>query len=315
VWSRTIDEVTTTQYCRIERHRHRCAPGSRHQFHPGPRHPSAGNRDFPGPRVFVDGQTVVVLTHRCCGINVRGFEATFSFISQDGGRTFDGGRMIGTAELDSAVLGPGATLGVMSGNGDVGVQSAPLAGPRTSAAATILRGSFFFNGGIGLAGTQLVVGISDGTKAFTARQVGPQPNDARSWQAQPDGAFAEIPALAGGPAGLFELASTQEDQIGWRRYDQASGLFGAPAMVTEDGIFGAGAQDAAGRLHASWEHFGGLYYSRSAPGGAAFEPPRRLVRSDDGFFDQAISAGPTGLGWIAWDADTRRGLVRAIAVP
>jgi hypothetical protein len=315
VWSRTIGDVTTTQYCRIKRRKHACAPGSRHQFHPGPRNPPGGNRDFDGPRIFLNGQTVVVVTHRCCGAGVgTDFEVTFRFVSRDGGRTFDRGRLIGTTELGAAVLGPGETLNAMGSNGDVDVQTAPLAGPVTTAEATILRGDFFFNGGIGFAGTQLVVGISDGTTAFTARTVGPQPNDAGSWRAQPDGAFIEIPALAGGPAGLFELAADGDDRIGWRRYDPATGLFGAPQFVAPDGIFGAGTQDAAGRLHASWEHFGALRYSRSAPGGASFERARAVVRSGSGFFNPAIAAGPTGLGWIAWDS-LRRGRVRAIAVP
>jgi hypothetical protein len=302
VWSSTDGEVTTTHYCRVGRSGRGCAAGSERTFLPGGAPPpqTGGNEDFAGPRVFVSGATVYVVTTRCCGVpgTPIGFsEGTFVFTSPDGGSTFDGGALIGNVGPDDAVLLPGALFIATgtSGQGGAAVQAAPLGGPPTEAEADLLPGRTLIAKTLGFAGATLVGAFSDGKHAFTARLNAPPPNanDPAQWSAVPDGSYRDVASLAGGKAGLYALVESKGSRIGWRKYSAKRGKFGGSHTIAQRfSIFENGSQDPSGRLHAVWVSGNGIWYSRK-PRGKRYQRRHRVARGSR-FFSLQVAANGQG---------------------
>jgi hypothetical protein len=319
VWSSTDGEVTTTHYCRVARNARGCAAGSERTFLPGGAPPPAtgGNEDFNGPRVFLNGATVYVVTSRCCGVpgTPIGFsQATFVFTSPDGGNTFDGGVLIGSVGPDDAVLIPGSTLIATGTSAQAGaaVQAVPLAGPPTAAEADLFPGRTLVDKRLGFAGGTLIGAFSDTKHAFTARLNGPNANDPAGWSGVQDGSYTDVAALAGGKAGLYELAESKRNFIGWRKYSAKRGKFGSSHTIAPRfSIFPDGSQDPSGRLHAVWVSGNGVWYSRK-PKGKRYQRRHRVVKGSR-FFSLQVAANGKGRGWIAWDSNAQ-GRVGAIAV-
>jgi hypothetical protein len=318
-WSSTDGEVTTTHYCRVARGGRGCAAGTERTFLPGGAPPpqTGGNEDFDGPRVFVSGATVYVVTTRCCGVpgTPIGFsEGTFVFTSPDGGNTFDGGVLIGNVGPDDAVLIPGSAFIATgtSAQGGAAVQAAPLAGPPTEAEADLMPGTTLIAKTLGFAGATLVGAFSDGRHAFTARLTGSTVNDPAGWAVQQDGGYRDVASLAGGKAGLYALVESTRSRIGWRKYSARRGKFGASHTIAPRfSIFENGSQDPSGRLHAVWVSGNGIWYSRK-PRGKGYQRRHRVAKGSR-FFDLQVAANGKGRGWVAWDSNTQ-GRVGAIAV-
>jgi hypothetical protein len=319
VWSSTADDITTTHYCKVARRGRGCLAGSERTFLPNGAPPpqTGGNEDFDGPRVFLHGATVYVVTHRCCGVpnTPIGFsDGTFVFTSADGGNSFDGGVLIGSVSPDDAVLLPGSSLIATgtSAQGGAAVQAAPLAGPPTNAEADLMPGSTLVDKHLGFAGGTLIGGFSDGKHAFTARLNGPNANDPAAWSAQPDGGYRDVAALAGGKAGLYELVESRTSRIGWRKYSAKRGKFGRSHTIAQRfSIFPDGSQDASGRLHAVWVGDRGIWYSRKSKG-KRYQRRHRIIKGNN-FFSLQVAANRKGRGWVAWDSNTQ-GKVGAIAI-
>ena len=76
------------------------------------------------------------------------------------------------------------------------------------------------------------------------------------------------------------------------------------------------ALDGAGRLHVAWFQTNPtrIFYTRSGPGGAAFEPQRTLWREEDGSFEAAptVAAGGDGGVYVFWHAGGREDADRAV---
>lgn len=99
----------------------------------------------------------------------------------------------------------------------------------------------------------------------------------------------------------------------------------APARVNSDrrSAVGVGpmdggqvALDADGRLHVTWFQTNPtrIFYTRSAPGGGAFEPQRALWQEPDGSFEAAPTVAADGDGgvYVFWHAGGREDAERAV---
>jgi hypothetical protein len=319
VWSSTDGDITTTHYCRVARSGRACAAGTERTFLPNGAPPpsTGGNEDFDGPRVFLNGSTVRVITHRCCGVPSTpiGFsEGTFVFTSADGGNTFDAGVLVGNVSIDDALVVGGTSLLTTgtSGAGGAAVQGTALAGPPTTAEVDLLPGTTLVDKHLALAGQTLVGAFSDTKHAFTARLVGQNLNDPAAWSAVQDGSYPDVAALAGGKAGLYELAESKSSRIGWRKYSAKRGKFGSSHTIAQRfSIFPDGSQDPSGRLHAAWVGDRGIWYSRK-PKGKRYQRRHRVIRGNR-FFSLQVAANGKGRGFIAWDSNTQ-GKVGAIAI-
>jgi hypothetical protein len=85
-------------YCQIAERKRSCA---------GERTLTAPGSDAGGPRVLLTGNTVVVVTTRCCIDADDGGSVTYAFTSSDGGASFSDAMDIGANLLADAELGPG----------------------------------------------------------------------------------------------------------------------------------------------------------------------------------------------------------------
>ena len=318
VWSSTAGDITTTHYCRVARSGRGCQGGSERTFIPNGAPPpsTGGNEDFDGPRVFLNGSTVYVVTHRCCSVpnTPIGFsDATFVFTSPDGGNTFDAGLLIGTVSPDDGLLAQGSFIATgTSAQAGAAVQNAPLAGPATAPEVDLFPGKTLIAKTLGFAGGTLVGAFSDGNHAFTAHLAGPTFNDPAGWTGVQDGSYRDVASLAGGKAGLYELAESKSSRIGWRKYSSESGRFGSLHTIAQRlSIFPNGSQDPSGRLHAVWVAGRGIYYSRK-PKGKRYQRAHRAIKGNN-FFSLQVAANGKGRGWIAWDSNTQ-GKVGAIAI-
>ena len=88
----------------------------------------------------------------------------------------------------------------------------------------------------------------------------------------------------------------------------------AVGMGPMDG--GQVALDGDGRLHAAWFQTNPtrIFYTRSDPGGAAFEPQRTLWQEEDGSFEASptLAAGDGGGVYVFWHAGGREDADRAV---
>jgi hypothetical protein len=309
-------------YCQIAERKRSCA---------GERTLTAPGSDAGGPRVLLTGNTVVVVTTRCCIDADDGGSVTYAFTSSDGGASFSAAMDIGANLLADAELGPGPNA-VSTFGPDFAVL--PLGGPPDDAKADLTPGSF---GGLATNGNPVdsiafldaatpIVATSDGARfGFRRFLAGTAFEDAAAWGPFVDLGRGDLPKLASlpdGSKGTYLLAHVPRGERDfafevrrWNGTTFAKGVeIGRSGATTSREFF----QDAGGRLHAIW-----LQPRRGAPAallhrtsknGTTWSKRACLVAKrypkrprpgqrppDDQFFDLEAAAGPDGSGLIVWD--------------
>jgi hypothetical protein len=296
------DNHNTLQFCRLPRGASACdishsiaAPGA------------TTLRAF----VAVSGSRVVVVQYRYPLTGADPPPAIWAFTSTNRGASFDAGHSVGTLPFFDAVFGPGDTLSGVTNN-QAAFQNVPLDGGSAGAAFATLSTDYLYQGTVGLldAATPLAVFTGAGDTAVARRYDGSGSlNDATNWTPAEALGVARYPKLAGGPSGLFLLATAADDHTVFARKWTGS-AFGAAATV------GGGAtsptlaafEDAAGRLHAVFERgdANGLHLIHAVSddgatwrsGTAASQNPG----TEGGFADTRIATAPDHVGVAVWRA-------------
>ena len=321
VWNEGLpSEPDVTHYCRVPRAATSCE--SSRTFLPTSNSPT-NNEDFDGPRVFVGGSIVIVMTHRCCGgYPPAGSDATIIYTSTDGGQTFDGGQVVGTADMSGdAIAGPTGMLSTISDVVTGGTfYQAHTPGAFNSASANLGDGSGqWYSGTLGLIDANTPIATFDDLDTTFWRRYGGSGsyNDVANWTATATVGAGDDGTLAYGPAGVWLLYRTGDpgDRTYVARAYTGSG-FGSPVpvSVTGDPIFADFFQDPGGRLHAVWVDGSRDLVYRRADDAANYGPITELVPADFAIFHLEVAAGADGEGWVVWDANSNNGRVRAAAL-
>ena len=310
-----------THYCRVPPGGTACAASS--QFVPAAADPN-NNEDFDGPRVFVSGSIVVVMTHRCCGgFPPAGSDGIVIFVSTDGGATFGSGEVVGNAEMaGDAILGPGPVFSTISDVVTGGTfYQAQSRGTFTDQSANLGDSgpSQSYSGSLALidAGTPIAT-FDDLETTFWRRYTGSGSlNDVANWTPTATVGPGDDGTLAYGSSGvwlLYRTGTPGDTTYVARRFLGAE--FGTPIRVTETGdpIFADFSQDAGGRLHAVWlEGSRALMYRRSDDG-SNWGPVTELQDPTFSVFHLQVGAGGDGEGWAVWDSNSDTAPVRAVAL-
>ena len=310
-----------THYCRVPPGGTACATSS--QFVPPAADPS-NNEDFDGPRVFVAGSIVIVMTHRCCGgFPPAGSDGIVIFVSTNGGSTFGSGEVVGNGEMaGDAILGPGARFSTISDVVTGGTfYQAQSRGTFTDVSANLGDSgpSQSYSGSLALidVGTPIAT-FDDLDTTFWRRYTGSGSlNDVANWTPTATVGPGDEGRLAYGPSGvwlMYRTGTPGDTTYVARRFTGAG--FGSPIRVTETGdpIFADYSQDAGGHLHAVWlEGSRALMYRRSDDG-TSYGPITRLMAATFGVFNLEVGAGSDGEGWAVWDSNSDTGPVRAVAL-
>jgi hypothetical protein len=202
--------------------------------------------------VTVSGSRIAVVQYRY-PLVAPDIAGVYEFISTNGGTSFDGGRRVGTVPFYEAVVGPGDTLSGATDNG-TSFQNVSLDGTSVAASTSAqLSVDHPYRATVGLvdAATPLTVFTSGDDAAQYRRYDGSGSlNDAVNWTPAVDLGAAAYPKLAGGPSGLFLLATAPNNSVFARKWNGTS--FGPPVTVSDraDAPSLHTSQDAAGRLHA-----------------------------------------------------------------
>jgi hypothetical protein len=271
------------------------------------------------PHVFVDGQTVRILTYRY-GLSPGPFAQDLLLTSTDGGKSFAPPVSVGTLEASDAVAGPGAAISIVSSATATApsYQRVPTDGSAPATTAARLSSGYPQDSTVGLlAGATPVAASTDGGSApriSYSRYQGGDPNADASWSSD----FlttASAPQLAGGPTGLFMLATfgnATDARLEVFKADEA-GRFprgGAGVSDSQAGGFAASAlvQDDGGVLQAIYSGGEGntQLFENAAPGTTIFGTPSKLVK-DTSFLRLEAAAGRDHAGVAVWHTGTGDG--------
>lgn len=308
VWDAVAaDNTSTTYYCRVARNGAKCLPGSERTFAP-----VAGDQDFAGPRVYLRGKNVLVVTSRCCtsadapdgsSYGTR----TFAISSADGGATFGEPRWIGTQAPDvGATLARGAFLALGIAGDGTALLSSPLDG--FSGPAKTVTPKLASSGGVGISPRGDVVAFADAQNNVFAGALDGDPN-AATIDFKSLGKGSDVVVTAG-PSGVdvFYKTNGRDQRYIVRRYRGT--MSSRIAAVSEAGfpIFGNAFQDGLGRIHAVWQGDRGLTYRRSAKSGRNFGAPRRLSAKTR-YFNLVVAANRGGQAAVVYDSNGFSGRV------
>jgi hypothetical protein len=319
VWNEGLPaDPDVTHYCRVPRGGTDCAISR--TFVPISNSPT-NNEDFDGPKVFVGGSTVIVMTHRCCGgYPPAGSDGTIIYTSTDNGQTFDSGQVVGTADISGdAIVGPTGQLSTISDVVTGGTFYQALApGSFTSASANLGNSGSLqsYSGSLGLIDANTPIATFDDLDTtFWRRYAGSGSyNDVASWTPTATVGPGADGTLASGPNGVWLLYLTGDP--GDRRYvaRRFTGAgFGSPVNVTPigDPIFADFFQDPSGRTHAVWVDDGRDLVYRRADNATGYGPITQLAPANFNIFHLQVAAGADGEGWVAWDENSVNDRVRA----
>ena len=314
-------EPDVTHYCQVPRGGMACTVSQ--TFVPAGSSPT-NNVDFDGPKVFVIGGAVTVMTKRCCG----GFppgrgEAVIIYTSTDGGATFGPQQVVGDANIaGDAIVGPGGRLSTISDVVTGGTfYQAHTPGTYNEFDANLGDGpSQSYSGSLALIDANTPIATFDDLDTtFWRRYTGTgDPNDVANWTPTTAVGPGEEGRLAYGPSGVWLLyrTGTPGDSTYVQRAFTGTG-WGTPAPVTETGgpIFADFFQDPAGRHHAVWlDGPRRLVYRRSNADGVTYGLVTELDGSSSSHFHLEVAAGADGEGWVVWDANSDTSFVRAVAL-
>lgn len=304
------DNPASLQFCRLPRGATACdvqhaiaAPGT------------TASRAF----VTVSGTRVAVVQYRYpqSGSEPAGM---YEFISTDGGATFGAGRRVGTIPFFEAVAGPGETLsGVTDANSGGGLlQNVPLAGasPATTGSAQLFGADHPYRGTVGFLGATPVTVFTSGDDAAQFRRYDGTGslNVAANWTAAIDLGFASYPKLAGGPGGLFLLATAADKSVFARKFDGSA--FG-PAVTIAAGVDAptlSAFQDTAARVHAVFAHGDAdglhLMYASSDDGTTWSSSTVATQSPPVGIADTRVATAPDHVGVAVYRAGNPVGEIR-----
>ena len=307
------ENPASLQFCRLPRGAAAC--DIRHAITaPG----TTANRAF----VTVSGARVAVVQYRypLSGPEPPGM---YEFISTDGGATFDAGRRVGTIPFFEAVKGPGDTLsGVTDANSGGGLfQNVPLDGtsPATTASAQLFGADHPYRGTVGLFGTAALAVFTSGDDAAQYRWSGAflGLNNPANWSAPGAPGFASYPKLAGGPRGLFLLATAADNSLFARKFIPASSF--TPPVTVANGVDAPSVhafEDGAGRLHAVFAHGDAdglhLMYASSEDGTTWSSSTVATQSPPVGIADTRVATAPDPIGVAVYRAAAE---IRVQAVP
>jgi hypothetical protein len=258
--------------------------------------------------VVVSGSRVIVLQYRYGGVS-----GMYAFTSADGGASFSPGRVVGSVPFFEAVPGPGDTLSGVTNAESAGAafQNVPLDGSANNPATyATLSPDHPYNGAIGLidAATPLAVSTNGSDAGQFRYYTGTGDlNDVAHWTPPSDLGLARYPKLAGGPSGLFLIATAADNAVFARKWNGAT--FGAPVTIAA----GADAptlstfQDAAGRLHAIFVRgdADGLHLIHAvSDDGTSWRSGTVVTQTaaEGGFSATRIATAPDHVGVAVWNA-------------
>ena len=283
------------------------------------------------PFIAVSGDRVVVVQSRYGG-DIPGFRAVLAFTSTDRGATFGPAKVVGDVVMNEAVIGPGDTLSGVTNAESGGTQfqnvpidgSAPTdAGGASMTGEAVLSTDHPYNASVGFidASTPLAVFTDGSDRAQFRRYTGSGGlNDVANWTGAVDIGTVRHPKLAGGPAGLFMLGTTDVNDVFVRRWDGTT--FAPPVSLgTKDEPPGQHLfQDAAGRLHAVFARgeADGLHLVHAvSDDGAAWRlgtVETQSVAQAGGMGDLRVATAADHIGVAAWSAGAGAPDVRVAAV-
>ena len=313
VWdSVSADETSTTHYCQVPRTARACAAATHRTFAP-----VVGDSDFAGPRIFLNGTSIVIATARCCTSEIGPDGQVYGsreyvIRSQDGGATFADPAWVGTQEPGfGAALDGNTLITFATGDSGPGLQASPLDG--FSGTVNPVSSRSLISGGIGVSPKGGVVAFTDtADNLFVAALTG-DPNTA-NLSPRAAGKGSDV-VVTSGPKGVDVLSLTpgKDTRYVIRRY--ANRRAGRAVQVSELGfpVFGTAVQDGVGRVHAAWVGERGLTYRRSAPDGRRFASPQR-VSAKFGFFALSLGANASGRAAVVYDSNKPSGRVGGFTV-
>jgi hypothetical protein len=323
VWNESpASPPDVTHYCKVPPAGTTCTTSS--TFVPPADGGSANNADFDGPQVFVGGNAVIVMTHRCCGgFGAAGSDGVFIYVSTDGGVTFGPAELVGNQEMSGdAIVGPTGRLSTISDVVTGGTfYQAHTPGSFTSESANLGDSgpNQSYNGSLGLIDANTPIATFDDLETtFWRRYTGSgSHNDVASWTATAAVGPGEDGELAHGPSGVWLMyrVGTPGSTVYVARPFTGTG-FGTPVQLTETGdpIFADYFQDFGGRLHVVWLQGDRALMYRRSENGTSYGPPTQLAAPSFEIFHLEIGAGADGNGWVVWDQNNNRAAVRAVAL-
>ena len=307
-------------FCRLPRGATACDPAAASAI-------TAPGATIRRPFVVVSGTRVVVVQSRY-GAGVPGGLAVLRFTSTDGGNSFGPYEVVGDIAMNEAVAGPGDVLtGVTNADsGGMQVQSVPLSGsaptnPDGSSAMpqAVLSTDHPYNGSVGMrdAATPLAVFTSGSDDAQFSNYGGAGP---LSWTAPVGIGLARHPKLAGGPSGLFMLATTDLNDVFVRRWN-GSGFAPPVSLGTKDEPPGQHLfQDAAGRLHEVFARgdADGIHLIHAvSDDGAVWSMgtvETQSVATAGGIADLRVATAADHIGVAAWQAGATAAEIRVTGI-
>ncbi len=194
-WYGTEPNNNSLHFCRLARGASACA---------GQAVLATTGNSLSRPFVVVAGARVTVVQYRY-GATGTEFNQVFLYVSTNGGDTFDTGTVVGYAPFDESVLGPDASLSVVTNAFSEGgvFQNVPLGGGTSGTARAVLDAGRPYNGTVALLpdGRPLAVFASGTSDAAFRRlqRLGRSLNDPGGWSAPVDIGYVDYPHLAGGP--------------------------------------------------------------------------------------------------------------------
>ncbi len=273
------------------------------------------------PFVSVSGGTVRVLSYRF-GFTGGGDSArVVLYTSTDSGASFGAGQQVGTLAFDGdATAGPGEGVSLVNtASATHSYQRVATDGGSPSATTrAALSGQYLYGGSVGLAAPDkpVVVFRDDTNAAFTAFVSGPI-NDGSSWSAPQVIGPSGYERVAGGPAGLFAMLATG-GHLEVRKF--SGGTFGSPTMIPSSNGSRATssdlAQDAAGRLQATWSDASGNLFQSSSDDGVTWVTQQLTTFADVRDMRSAGAADHGGVTtWTAGTGSTAKVYATALLPP
>ena len=290
-----------THYCRIAPRGRRCARGSERVFGPFPHGRHQGSR----PQVLLGaGGLVVVLASDFDPPR----DATYRFVSLDGGRTFGAGAIVGGLVVRDAALAPNGVLGLVGIVGDA--QLTTLAGA-AQPIAQLMRTRNAVDQTVAFAGsTMLVAGVAQPENRILAFR-GPA-----SWAQIPAGPGTET-SLVRSRFGTFLVngRGLLPYRLMVRRYNARTGRFRGGHRL---GITAADSDATAapgGELYVAADTGRGLKVRTTRRHGRRLGRLRTVVRGSASFHGVRIGVGRHGRGLVVWSSAPSGAGVRAAHLP
>ena len=296
-----------THYCRVPRSSRRCAPGSERVFGP------FNARDYSAEPVVLLGapRLVVVVTSDSPPTG----SSTVRYVSLDGGKTFDGGAVIGTLRLEAAALGGNGTVGLAGVGDDSAFQLASLSAP-AAGLAPITPGANSGDQELVFADPAhplVLVGTGEDSYAVKRWSGVGSPNDGAQWLPVTSVRSLESD-LVHGKRGTYLVTGTglTPSRFSVRSYDARRNRFRRPRSLGIRGSFAAAATDRRGDVHIALDGRTGI--EERATRGRRLGPIHTLFRHQSSAYSIDLAVARPGRGLVVWSsaAGGSEGRIRAV---